>query len=164
MHGSRSKIPSKKSRPYIYDVKFLALLGAPYIHGISRLRVKNGHLLKRKQMTSTAWVESINARKAGGWGGGRGRTYRSCRNHESATLQGLIPLVAIYYKPNLCIALTTQNTIEKKLYYSHAQNTTALNPAVFLTEYVRDCSQRRDGRLTPTQITGNVNCKFLIQN
>jgi hypothetical protein len=38
MHGSRSKIPSKKSRPYIY-VKFLALLGAPYIYDISRLRV-----------------------------------------------------------------------------------------------------------------------------
>jgi hypothetical protein len=41
MRGSRSKIPSKKSRPYIYDVKFLALLGAPYIHDISRLRVKS---------------------------------------------------------------------------------------------------------------------------
>jgi hypothetical protein len=40
MHGSRSKIPSKKSRPEIYDVKFLALLGAPYIHDISRLKVK----------------------------------------------------------------------------------------------------------------------------
>jgi hypothetical protein len=45
MHGSRSKIPSKKSRLYIYiyDVKFLALLGAPYIyiyiHDISKLRV-----------------------------------------------------------------------------------------------------------------------------
>jgi hypothetical protein len=40
MHGSRSKIPSKKSRPYIY-IKFLALLGAPYIYiyDISRLRV-----------------------------------------------------------------------------------------------------------------------------
>jgi hypothetical protein len=38
MHGSRSKIPSKKSRPYIY-VKFLALLGAPYIYDINRLRV-----------------------------------------------------------------------------------------------------------------------------
>jgi hypothetical protein len=38
MHGSRSKIPSKKSLPYIYDVKFLALL-APYIYDISRLRV-----------------------------------------------------------------------------------------------------------------------------
>jgi hypothetical protein len=39
MHCSRSKIPSKNSRPYIYDVKFLALLGAPYIYDISRLRV-----------------------------------------------------------------------------------------------------------------------------
>jgi hypothetical protein len=38
MHSSRSKIPSKKSRPYIY-IKFLALLGAPYIYDISRLRV-----------------------------------------------------------------------------------------------------------------------------
>jgi hypothetical protein len=41
MHGSRSKIPSKKSRPYIYDTNFLALLGAPYIYDISRLRVKD---------------------------------------------------------------------------------------------------------------------------
>jgi hypothetical protein len=40
MHGSRSKIPSKKFLPYIYEVKFLALLGAPYIYDISRLRVK----------------------------------------------------------------------------------------------------------------------------
>jgi hypothetical protein len=40
MHGSRSKIPSKNSRPYTYDVKFLALLEAPYIYDISRLRVK----------------------------------------------------------------------------------------------------------------------------
>jgi hypothetical protein len=40
MHGSKSKTPSKKSRPYIYDVKFLAVLGALYIYDISRLRVK----------------------------------------------------------------------------------------------------------------------------
>jgi hypothetical protein len=40
MHGPRSKIPSTKSRPYIYIyVKFLALLGAPYIYAISRLRI-----------------------------------------------------------------------------------------------------------------------------
>jgi hypothetical protein len=32
LHGSRSEIPSKKSYPYIYDVKFLALLGVPYIY------------------------------------------------------------------------------------------------------------------------------------
>jgi hypothetical protein len=41
MHGSRSKIPNKKSRPYIYNVKFLALLGASYIYDIGRLRVKD---------------------------------------------------------------------------------------------------------------------------
>jgi hypothetical protein len=39
MHGSRSKIPSEKFPPYIYDVKCLALLGAPYIYDISGLRV-----------------------------------------------------------------------------------------------------------------------------
>jgi hypothetical protein len=43
MHGSRSKIPSKNLvHIYIYIyvyVKFLALLGAPYIYDISRLRV-----------------------------------------------------------------------------------------------------------------------------
>jgi hypothetical protein len=43
MHGSRSKIPSKKSRPYIYYVKFVALLGAPYIYSISRLRVNGSY-------------------------------------------------------------------------------------------------------------------------
>jgi hypothetical protein len=60
MHGSRSKIPSKKSRPYIYiyiymcvcvcvcDVKFLALLGAPYIYDISRLRVKHKSTVSNK--------------------------------------------------------------------------------------------------------------------
>jgi hypothetical protein len=57
MHSSRSKIPSKKSRPYIYDVKFLALLGAPYIyiythththtHKISKLRVNDGNDLMK---------------------------------------------------------------------------------------------------------------------
>jgi hypothetical protein len=53
MHGSRSKIPSKKSRLYIYiyiyDVKFLALLEVPYIYDIGRLRV-NGNKLKTLEM------------------------------------------------------------------------------------------------------------------
>jgi hypothetical protein len=31
--------PSSERRPYIHDVKFMALLGAPYIYDISRLRV-----------------------------------------------------------------------------------------------------------------------------
>jgi hypothetical protein len=50
MHGSRNKIPTKKSPSYIYDVKFLALLGAPYTYDISRLRVNYG-LIKRKTPT-----------------------------------------------------------------------------------------------------------------
>jgi hypothetical protein len=50
MHGSRNKIPSKKSRPYIYDVKFLALLGASYIYDISRLRVNVGEFQKGQTM------------------------------------------------------------------------------------------------------------------
>jgi hypothetical protein len=37
MHGSRSKIPST----CVYEVKFLALLGTPYIYDISRLRVND---------------------------------------------------------------------------------------------------------------------------
>jgi hypothetical protein len=45
MHGSRSKIPSKKSRPYIHDVKFLALLGPAYMCDISRLRVNKKILI-----------------------------------------------------------------------------------------------------------------------
>jgi hypothetical protein len=36
-----AKSQVKTSRPYIYDVKFLALLGAPYMCDISRLRVKD---------------------------------------------------------------------------------------------------------------------------
>src|SRR5215475_11467976 len=41
MHGSRSKIPSKISLPYIYDVKFLALLGAPYTRGVHHVTIQN---------------------------------------------------------------------------------------------------------------------------
>jgi hypothetical protein len=69
MHGSRSKIPSKKSRPYIYDVKFLALLGASYIYDISRLRVKvktqrEAHLAKCiAGKTFTALINDKRARK-----------------------------------------------------------------------------------------------------
>jgi hypothetical protein len=51
MHGSRSKIPSKKSRPYIY-IKFLALLGAPYIHDISRLRVNLSQQVNCEDLSS----------------------------------------------------------------------------------------------------------------
>jgi hypothetical protein len=64
MHGSRSKIPSKISRPCTYDVKFLVLLGAPYINDI-RLRVilyakHEGDPMKAEKIgriCSTFWVQ-----------------------------------------------------------------------------------------------------------
>src|SRR5215510_13016006 len=49
MHGSRSKIPSKKSRPYIYDIKFLALLGTPYTESAKKkmyAHFNESHLLQ----------------------------------------------------------------------------------------------------------------------
>jgi hypothetical protein len=49
MHGSRSKIPNIKPRPYIYDVKFLASLGAVHIYDTSRLRVKTANSRTRTQ-------------------------------------------------------------------------------------------------------------------
>jgi hypothetical protein len=54
MHGSRRKIPSKKYRPYIYDFKFLALLGAPYIYDISRLRVKP---IEKEEISKLFWYQ-----------------------------------------------------------------------------------------------------------
>jgi hypothetical protein len=63
MHGSRSKIPSKKSRPYIY-VKFLALLGAPYIYDIRRLRVKCPLILRIKILSNIV-PEGLNENNTG---------------------------------------------------------------------------------------------------
>jgi hypothetical protein len=58
MYGSRSKIPSKKSRPYIHDVKFLTLLEAPYIYDISRLRVKHITHIFKLEAGSTITVQN----------------------------------------------------------------------------------------------------------
>jgi hypothetical protein len=63
MHGSRSKILSKKSRPYIYDIKFLALLGAPYIYDISRLRVKHHSIKAYRGMGILAKLGALLIRK-----------------------------------------------------------------------------------------------------
>jgi hypothetical protein len=55
IHGSRSTIPRKNLVHiyiYIYDVKFLALLGAQYIYDISRLRVKFTKFLNLKTLTN----------------------------------------------------------------------------------------------------------------
>jgi hypothetical protein len=53
-----AKSPVKKSRPHIYDVKFLAVLGAPYIYDISRLRVKVGHYTARQRVRTTGSYQS----------------------------------------------------------------------------------------------------------
>jgi hypothetical protein len=71
IHGSRSKIPSKITRPYIYEVKFLALLGAPYIYDVSRLRV-NRRLLDIKRKVSQVFNNSpqgsrLRGRPIGRW-------------------------------------------------------------------------------------------------
>jgi hypothetical protein len=68
IRGSRSKIPSNNLVHiyiYIYDVKFLALLGAPYIYNISRLRVKHlpltnhstQHEINKKSREVTAEID-----------------------------------------------------------------------------------------------------------
>jgi hypothetical protein len=43
---------------YIYDVKFIALPGAPYIYDISRLRVKQQARLQRCWQKNPGWVET----------------------------------------------------------------------------------------------------------
>jgi hypothetical protein len=64
MHGSRSKIPSKQSRPYIYiyiyQVKFLALLGAPYTYDISRLKVNAGIKSLRATLPAETFLLGIS--------------------------------------------------------------------------------------------------------
>jgi hypothetical protein len=59
MHGSRSKIPSKITRPYIHDIKCLALVGSPYIYEISRLKV-NYHYCAAKNNFYMFYQQSSN--------------------------------------------------------------------------------------------------------
>jgi hypothetical protein len=65
----------------------------------------------------------------------RGTTYRCCQKHESheslhdlrftgRRLFGISFVTSL--KPNLCTALSIQNTAENDCIISHAQNTTAL--------------------------------------
>ena len=65
--------------------------------------------------------------------GSRGTTYRCCQKHESLSLHDLRftgrrlfrTSFETSLKPNLCIALSIQNSAEMTI-ISHAQNTTAL--------------------------------------
>jgi len=82
-------------------------------------------LLKRMQLTYTVI----------------GKIYRSCQKHGSLSLHclpstGRLMLhvsLTTSLKPRLRTAQTTQNTIENNCTISQAQNTTALQPNVFLT-------------------------------
>jgi hypothetical protein len=70
-------------------------------------------LLKRNQLSYTAWVDSLNNRDDG-----RGKTYRSHQKHESLTLHDLFftghDLLGVSFiiclNSNLRRALTSQNT------------------------------------------------------
>lgn len=72
---------------------------------------------------------------------GRWKIYRSCQKYVSLSLHYLpstgrlmlhVSLVTSL-KPRLRTALTTQNTIENNCTVSQVQNTTALQPNIFLT-------------------------------
>jgi hypothetical protein len=80
-------------------------------------------------MTCTAWVESRNAREDG-----REKIYRSYENHDCHCMAFV--RCFIYKKPKVKFVHSpkTQYPTEKKCIISHAQNTTALHPNMFLAE------------------------------
>jgi hypothetical protein len=52
-----AKSPLKKTpRPYIHDVKFLALLGAPYKYDISWLRINFTHIIWKLLYPEKQWI------------------------------------------------------------------------------------------------------------
>ena len=113
-------------------------------------------------MICTAWIESLNTHDKG-----REETYRSCQKHKSLSLHDLLytgrHLLSVSFitslKPNLCTALTTQNTTENNYIISRVQNATALRPNVFLIGIHRSLLTK-NSRLSPPQTTAKVNCKL----
>jgi hypothetical protein len=91
-------------------------------------------------MALTLWVASRNTHDDG-----RGKTYRSCRKHESLWLHDLLStghhLSEVCFirswTSNLPTAITTYNITENNCTTSHAQTTTALHTNVFLTRIHR---------------------------
>ena len=132
-------------------------------------------LLKRMHLTFTAWVGFRNTRDDGG-----GQTYRAFQKHESVWLRNVstgrhllcVSLIASL-KSNLCTALTTHNSTENNCIICHAQNTSAVQPIVFLSVIHRllvtikgvggvGCLQRRLRSLQFT-LAVKVSCKLLSQ-
>jgi hypothetical protein len=86
------------------------------------------------QMTCTAWVEFRNAREDG-----REKTHRSYQNHDCHCMAffywSLFVRCFVYNKPKVKFMHSSKTQYTTKNYIiSHAQNTTALHPNVFLTE------------------------------
>jgi hypothetical protein len=113
-------------------------------------------------LTCTTWVYP--------WTGDitvRGKRIDHVKKHESLPLH--LPLSITHHligvpfttnlKQNICPALTAQNATEYNCTVVHAQNTTALQPDVFLTEiYIGYWKQTKDSRLSPT--SANIDCKL----
>jgi hypothetical protein len=92
--------------------------------------------LKRMYLTCTAWVESLDTP-----GNCRRENIQIISKIYASILRDLLitgrHLLGVLFvtslKSNLRTALTTQNTTENNCIISHSQNTTALQPNVFLT-------------------------------
>jgi hypothetical protein len=101
-------------------------------------------LLESMQLTFTAWVNHSDRVK----------------NMSLSHCMTLFPFVRclVYNKPksNLCIVLTTQNTTENNCIISHAQNTTALQPNVFLSRIHRLLCTSKGRSRFPSQTTAKV--------
>jgi hypothetical protein len=97
------------------------------------LTSKYRSLLTRMQLTSRAWIESLNTPELG-----RGKTYQK---HESVSLQDFLStgrhlLHVFIYKTSTVKFMHSSNhtnTTAHSCIISHAQNTTAIQPNVFLT-------------------------------
>jgi len=83
-------------------------------------------LLKRIQLTFTAWARSLNTRDDG-----RGKTYRSCQKHLFTSQHDAVIWFTTNLKSNLCTSLTKRDTTYNNSTTPYEQNTTALQPTVF---------------------------------
>ena len=123
-------------------------------------------LVKRMQLTCTAWVESLNTRDDG-----RGKTYRSCQKLESISLHDLLStgrhLLGMLFissrKSNLCRTVTTQNTTESNCVMSRTKHERTSADCIFKwNTSVTGHKRGTIGCLTPAQ-TAKVNCKLRSQ-
>lgn len=124
-------------------------------------------LLKRIELTFTAWLESLNSPYEG---------RRKHRDHAKVSVTAwpfhwLAFVKCFFYnslKSNLYTILTTQNTTGNNCSILHGQNTAALQPNVLLgwNTSITGQKQGRDAFPQPSPRTPNitkVSCKLLSQ-